>query len=90
MAVAALAAAPGAQAGEPPTLTISSPRVQGGPITFTGSGVAPPRDSEGYSQDFVAGGVIPQRRQCAAGGNRDDGVIPGSAIDTVGGFPAGF
>ncbi len=67
---------------------VSKPRIEGAPITFTASGVAPgPVDGE--STDFLQGAVIHQYKSCPPGGANISGDIPGTVVSTVHAFPTG-
>jgi hypothetical protein len=70
------------------SLSISTPRIEGAPITFTASGVAAGR-VDGQSMDYVMGAVIRQHRRCPAGGADLSGEIPGTVVTTVHAFPSG-
>src|SRR4029077_6725976 len=70
------------------SLSISSPRIEGTPITFTASGVAAgPIDGE--STDFLAGALIHPQKPCPAGGADTYGDIPGTVVTTFDAFPVG-
>ena len=85
-----LLAAPSASADGGLSLSISTPRIEGAPITFTATGVAAgAADSFGDSTDFLAGAVIHQDKSCPAGGADTYGNIPGTVVDTFDAFPIG-
>lgn len=83
-----LIAVPCASADDGLSLSISSPRIEGTPITFTASGVAA-GPIEGESTDFLAGAVIHPQKPCPAGGADTYGDIPGTVVTTFDAFPVG-
>ncbi len=71
------------------SLSISSPRIEVAPITFTAGGVAAGPVSDGESTDFLAGAVIRRSATCPPGGADEFGNIPGTVITTFDAFPTG-
>ena len=71
------------------SLSISSPRIEVAPITFTASGVAAGPVSDGESTDFLAGAVIRRSATCPPGGADEFGSIPNAVLTTFNAFPIG-
>lgn len=88
VAVGAVALASAAPAAAQLSLTISNPRVEEAPITFTASGTARPADSRGESQDYLQGAIVPQAPSCPAGQD-EFGNIPGAVLPTFADTPTG-
>ncbi len=85
-----LIAVPSVSAAGGMSLSISTPRIEGAPVTFNASGVAAGAvDPFGDSTDFVQGAVIPRSRPCPPGGADTFGHIPGTVVTTLDAFPIG-
>jgi hypothetical protein len=88
MAIGGLTGTATASAGSGLSLSISSPRIEGAPITFTASGVAG-GSTEGESNDFLLGAVLHQSSPCPSGGADEFDAIPGGVVQTLDAFPIG-
>jgi hypothetical protein len=89
MATGAFSGTSSAVAGGGLSLSISSPRIEGMPTTFTASGVAAGAVADGESADFLIGAVFPRNRSCPPGGDDSYGQVPGSVLRTIDAFPIG-
>jgi hypothetical protein len=70
------------------TLSISMPRIEGNPMTFTAQGIAGPA-IDGDSSDFLYGGLISQKRACPAEGSYYGNELPNQVAPTLNAFPIG-
>lgn len=87
--LAVLALSASAQAQPALSLSVSSPRIEGAPITFTVAGIAAGEVRDGESTEFLQGAVLRANQSCPTGGADSYGDIPHAFAETFHAFPTG-